>query len=75
MKQGQLIPRAPRHWRMKQLPKATWRWRAELAEAQLALRRAPRWWRLWHRAFARVVETEPDTAAAMPQIQTLQDTP
>lgn len=65
MKQGQLIPKPKRHWRMKQLPKAAWRHRAELAEAQLAYRATPRLWRLWHRGYARVVETDPETAAAM----------
>jgi hypothetical protein len=39
------------------------RWRAEIAEAQLAFHRTPRWWRLWNRARARLVETDPETAA------------
>ena len=63
MKQGQLIPKPPK--RMKQPRKDAIRLRAELAEAQLALRATPRRWRLWHRLFARVVETDPETAAAM----------
>lgn len=72
MKQPQLIPKPKRRWRMKQLPKSTWRHRAELAEARLAFRETPRWWRLWNRVHARVVETDPETAAAMPAAEELQ---
>lgn len=55
MKQApQLFPKPPRHWRMKQPKKDHFRWRAELAEAQLAYRTTPHWWRLWHRLAARI---------------------
>lgn len=48
----QLFPRLPR--RMKQPRKDDIRWRAELAEAQLAYRTTPLWWRLWHRIASRL---------------------
>ena len=67
MKQGQLIPKPPR--RMKQPRKDAVRRRAELAEARHARDTTPRWWRLWHRAYARMVETDPDTAAGMPPME------
>lgn len=49
---------------MKQPRKDTLRRRLEVAQAELTYRTTPRWWRLWHRAFARVVETDKETAAA-----------
>lgn len=57
----QLFPKPPR--RMKQPRKDSIRRRAELAEAQLAYRATPRLWRLGHRLFARLVETDKQTAA------------
>ena len=69
MKQGQLIPKPPR--RMKEPTKDRVRLRAELAEAREAVAKTPRWWRLWWRGFARVVETDPETAAAMPKMEEL----
>lgn len=56
MKQGQLIPKPPK--RMKQPRKDVIRWRAELAEATLAYRTTPHWWRLWHRVVARIRKGE-----------------
>lgn len=53
----QLFPRQPR--RMKQPRKDAIRYRAELAEAQLAFQRTPLWWRLWRRIWARLVEVDP----------------
>lgn len=67
MKQAQLIPKPPR--RMRQPTKDRVRLRAELAEAHLALASTPRWWRLWNRLRARVVETDPETAAKMPPME------
>lgn len=70
MKQAQLIPNAPRKpRRMLQPTKDRVRWRAELAEARAAFAATPRWWRLWHRGFARVVETDPETAAEIPPME------
>lgn len=66
MKTGHMFPKPPR--RMKQPRKDSIRRRAELAEARLAYAGTPRWWRLWHRAFARVVETDSRTAAEMPEL-------
>ena len=67
MNQPQLIPKPPR--RMKQPRKDTIRRQKELAEARLALASTPRWWRLWNRLRVRVVETDPETAAAMPPME------
>lgn len=61
MKTGQMFPKPPR--RMKQPRKDSIRRRAELAEAQLAYRATPRLWRLGFRLFARVAETDKQTAA------------
>jgi hypothetical protein len=52
VKHPQLFPKPPK--RMKQPRKADIRWRAELAEAQLAYLRTPRWWRIWHRLASRL---------------------
>jgi hypothetical protein len=52
MKHPQLFPKPPK--RMKQPRKADIRWRAELAEAQLAYLRTPHWWRIWHRLASRL---------------------
>lgn len=52
MKTEQLFPKPPK--RMLQPRKDAIRWRAELAEAQLAYRSAPRWWRIWHRIASRI---------------------
>jgi hypothetical protein len=52
MKQGQLIPKPPK--RMLQPRKDVFRWRAELAEAQLAYLRTPLWRRLLSRVRAKV---------------------
>lgn len=52
----QLFPKPPR--RMKQPRKDAIRWRAELAEARLAFHTTPRWWRLAHRFWARIVEVD-----------------
>ncbi len=74
MNQPDLIPKAPRKpRRMKQPRKDTIRRERELALAELAYRSTPRWWRLWWRGFARVVETDPETAAAMPRMETITD--
>lgn len=62
MAQPQLFPKPPK--RMLQPRKDAIRLRAELAEAHLAYRATPRWWRLWRRLFTRLVETDPETAAA-----------
>ncbi len=51
MAAAQLFPKLPK--RMKQPRKDTIRWRAELAEAQLAYPTTPRW-RLWHRIASRI---------------------
>ncbi len=64
MNTPQMFPKPPE--RMKQPRKDAVRLRAELAEARHAHDTTPRWWRLWHRGFARMVETDPETAAAMP---------
>jgi hypothetical protein len=52
VKQQNLIPKPPK--RMKQPRKDAIRWRAELAEAQLAYARTPRLWRIWHRIASRL---------------------
>ncbi len=67
MNQGQLIPKPPR--RMLQPRKDTLRRRLEVAQAELDYRSTPRWWRLWWRGYARVVETDPETAAAMRSVE------
>lgn len=67
MKTGQMFPKPPR--RMKQPRKDAVRRRAEVAEARLAYASTPRWWRLWNRLRVRVVETDPETAAAMPSME------
>lgn len=54
--QPNLIPRLPR--RMKQPPKDEIRRRLEVSRAQAAFDATPRWWRLWHRLWARVVEVD-----------------
>jgi hypothetical protein len=48
----ELFPKPPK--RMKQPRKDAIRWRAELAEAQLAYRSTPVWWRIWHRIASRI---------------------
>lgn len=63
MKQGQLTHIPPRRWRMKQPQKSVLRWELELARAQFAYASTPRLWRLGFRLFARVVETDKQTAA------------
>lgn len=60
-RQPQLIPKPPR--RMLQPRKDAIRRRAEVAEARLAFERTPRWWRIWHRIWARVIEVDKETAA------------
>lgn len=61
----QLFTKPKRTWRLKQPRKDAVRLRAELAEARHAYDTTPRLWRLWHRGYARLVETDPETAAAM----------
>ncbi len=56
MKQQNLIPRLPR--RMLQPRKDEIRRRLEVARAQAAFDATPRWWRLWHRVWARLVEVD-----------------
>lgn len=56
MKQ-QLFPKAPR--RMKQPRKDEIRRQLAVAEAEAIVASTPRWWRLWHRAWARLVEVDP----------------
>ncbi len=73
MNQGELIPKPRRHWRMKQAPKNEVRRERDVARAELAFHLTPTWWRWWHRAYARVVETDPETAAAMPSMENLTD--
>jgi hypothetical protein len=67
MKQGQLIPKPPR--KMLQPRKNEIRRRLEVAKAEAALASTPRWWRLFNRIRARVVETDPETAAKMPPME------
>lgn len=67
----QLFPKPPRQ--MKQPRKDSIRFWWAVALAELAYARTPRWWRWWHRAYARVVETDPETAAAMPSMENLTD--
>lgn len=56
----ELFPKPPKPpKRMKQPPKDHFRWRAELAEAQLAFIRTPVWWRLWHRIASRIRRSAP----------------
>lgn len=57
MKQHQLIPKPPR--RMKQPRKDEIRRRLEVAEAEAIVGSTSVWWRLWHRAWARLVEVDP----------------
>lgn len=52
-----------RKWALKQPRKDAIRRRAEIAEAMLAYQRTPRWWRIWHRIWARVIEVDKETAA------------
>ena len=73
MNQPDLIPKPKKNWRMKAPRKAAVYLRAELAEAREAYRSTPRWWRLFNRIRARVVETDPETAAAMPRMENLTD--
>ncbi len=61
--QPQLIPKPPR--RMLQPRKDEIRRRLEVAQAQAAFDATPRWWRLWHRLWVRLVEAEPKTANAL----------
>ena len=67
MTQPQLIPKPPR--KMLQPRKDEIRRRLEVAQAELDYRSTPRWWRLWWRGYARVVETDPETAALMPPME------
>ena len=69
MSTGQLFPKEKLKWRMKQPKKDTLRRQLELAEARAAVASTPRWWRLFNRIRARVVETDPETAAAMPPME------
>lgn len=61
--QQHLIPKPPK--RMLQPTKNEIRRRLEVSQAQAAFDATPRWWRLWHRVWARVVEVDPKTANAM----------
>lgn len=56
MKQIQLIPKPPK--RMKEPTKDEFRRRAEVARAEKAHDTTPRWWRLWHRLSARIIEKD-----------------
>lgn len=54
----QLFPKPKRTWRLKQPRKDAIRFRAEVAEAQLAYARTPWWWRIWHRISSRLREAD-----------------
>ena len=71
MTQPDLIPKPRRHWRMKQAPKDEVRRERDVARAELAFHLTPTWWQWWHRAYARVVETDPETAAAQMVVEPL----
>ena len=61
--QPPLIPRQPK--RMIQPRKDEIRRQLEVAQALAAFDSTPRWWRLWHRVWARLVELDPHAKRSM----------